>query len=68
MAPAGHLVLHGAERLAEDRVLLLSVQVPGGARRAGEGAPGQVGARPDRDLGFPGGYWGRRVGSTRVIV
>lgn len=53
-APAGQLALHGAERLAEDRVLLLSVQVPGGARRAGEGAPGQVGARPGRDLGLPG--------------
>ena len=43
-APAGHLALHGAEGLAEDRVLLLPLQVPGGARRAGEGASGQVGA------------------------
>lgn len=44
-APEGHLAPHGAEGLAADRVLLLPVQVPGGARRAREGAPGQVGAR-----------------------
>lgn len=43
--PGGAPALHGAERLAEDRVLLLPLQVPGGARRAGEGASGQVGAR-----------------------
>lgn len=51
-APAGPLALHGAEALAEDRVRLLPVPVPGGARRAREGAAGQVRAPGRR--GFPG--------------
>lgn len=40
-APAGPLALHGAKALAEDRVWLLPVPVPRGARRAREGAAGQ---------------------------
>ncbi|XP_047576956.1 melanoregulin isoform X2 [Lutra lutra] len=47
---AGHLAPHGAAGLAEDRVLLLPVQVPGGARRAGEGAPGQEWQKLNYDI------------------
>lgn len=49
---AGRLAPHGAAGLAEDRVLVLPVQVPGGARRAREGAAGQVGARPGPRAGL----------------
>lgn len=51
-APAGQLALHGAEGLAEDRVLLLPMQVPGGSCRVREGAPGQVSARPGPIRGY----------------
>ena len=49
-------------------LLLLPVQVPGGARRAREGAPGQVGALPGRDLGLPGRCRAPRSAGTVVLV
>lgn len=65
---AGHLAPHGAAGLAEDRVLLLPVQVPGGARRAGEGAPGQVGARPGAAICASVAAAGGAEPGTRVPV
>lgn len=43
------------------------MQVPGGARRAREGAAGQVGARPGRDLGLLGRSRRRRVGIPELV-
>ncbi|KAL6043053.1 hypothetical protein STEG23_014248, partial [Scotinomys teguina] len=48
--PALGLAPHGAAPLAPERLLLLPVPVPGGARAAREGAAGQV-----RTVPYPGG-------------
>lgn len=46
-------------------MLLLPLQVPGGARRAREGAPGQVGARPAAEPGARALGRAGEVGSLR---
>ena len=49
--PAPGLAPHGAAPLATERLLLLPVPVPGGARAAREGAAGQVRIGPPRGVG-----------------